>query len=313
METKDTVCAVVVTFNRKDLLIECLESLENQTQKVDTILIVDNFSNDGTNNLLLEKKYIDILPPENISEPFTIETKKENQVIKYIKMNENSGGAGGFHMGIKTALEEEFDWVWLMDDDVEVDKNALSELLTYKELSKCIQPSRSILKNGIFYWDGYLDVETMHRVALFDSNFQGSKEYTYTNLGCFEGMLLHKDIIEKVGYPDKRFFIGYDDTMYGLKISRHTNILLTKKVLMNKKIDKKRYSSFSAYYFIRNLFLVKKILDEDYPKQKKKRNIFFKIELLLVLKSTFRDLKLFDAIKITKRAIADARNNRYFK
>jgi len=200
-----------------------------------------------------------------------------------------------------------------MDDDVEVDKDALSELLTYKELSKCIQPSRSILKNEIFYWDGYLDVETMHRVALFDSNFQSSKEYTYTNVGCFEGMLLHKSIIEKVGYPDKRFFIGYDDTMYGLKISRHTNILLTKKIVMNKKINKKGYTPFSAYYFIRNLFLIKKILDKDYPKQKKKRNIFFKIELFLVLKNTFRDLNLLDAIKVTKKAISDARNNKYFK
>ena len=51
--SKDTTCAVVVTYNRKELLIECLESLRSQTRPLNAIYIIDNASTDGTPNLLL--------------------------------------------------------------------------------------------------------------------------------------------------------------------------------------------------------------------------------------------------------------------
>ena len=55
---KDTVCAVVVTFNRKQLLLKCIDSLLNQTHKINAIYIVDNNSTDNTPQLLYEKGYI---------------------------------------------------------------------------------------------------------------------------------------------------------------------------------------------------------------------------------------------------------------
>jgi GT2 family glycosyltransferase len=54
MKNKETVCAVVVTYNRKELLIECLDALCKQTRPIDAMYIIDNFSNDGTAELLLE-------------------------------------------------------------------------------------------------------------------------------------------------------------------------------------------------------------------------------------------------------------------
>ena len=56
--SEDTTCAVVVTYNRKELLIECLESLRKQTKPLNAIYIIDNASTDGTPNLLLEKEFI---------------------------------------------------------------------------------------------------------------------------------------------------------------------------------------------------------------------------------------------------------------
>ena len=44
----ERVCAVVVTYNRVELLRECLTALESQTRPVDRILVVDNKSTDGT-------------------------------------------------------------------------------------------------------------------------------------------------------------------------------------------------------------------------------------------------------------------------
>jgi len=66
----DSVCAVVVTYNRKNLLIECLEALRKQTRPIQGIYLIDNASTDGTPELLLEKGYISELPPQNLKEPW---------------------------------------------------------------------------------------------------------------------------------------------------------------------------------------------------------------------------------------------------
>ena len=52
---KETVCAVVVTYNRKNHLLECLEGLRKQTRPIDAIYLVDNASTDGTPDLYLKK------------------------------------------------------------------------------------------------------------------------------------------------------------------------------------------------------------------------------------------------------------------
>ncbi|MEN3014688.1 MAG: glycosyltransferase, partial [bacterium] len=125
MNKHETICAVVVTYNRKHLLLECLEAIRKQTRPVQAIYIIDNHSIDGTPELLLEKGYINQLPPPVLTEPWEIELSISNQTnsepieIHYIRMHENTGGAGGFHEGLKRAYEKGYDWFWLMDDDVE--------------------------------------------------------------------------------------------------------------------------------------------------------------------------------------------------
>ena len=62
------VCAVVVTFNRKDLLPRCLEALNSQSRKPELIIVVDNASTDGTPAVLKDRGYIASLPPIGIDE-----------------------------------------------------------------------------------------------------------------------------------------------------------------------------------------------------------------------------------------------------
>lgn len=66
-ESKETVAAVVVTYQRKDLLLECLSGLLSQSHLLNAIFLVDNASNDGTPELLKENDYIDQIPPEETS------------------------------------------------------------------------------------------------------------------------------------------------------------------------------------------------------------------------------------------------------
>jgi rhamnopyranosyl-N-acetylglucosaminyl-diphospho-decaprenol beta-1,3/1,4-galactofuranosyltransferase len=101
------VCAVVVTYNRKAMLEECLKALLEQSRTVDTILLVDNKSTDDTLEMVREHF------PE----------------VSVLALETNSGGAGGFHAGLEWAHRHGFDWFWLLDDDTMAHKWALEGLL----------------------------------------------------------------------------------------------------------------------------------------------------------------------------------------
>lgn len=105
----DKTAAVVVTYNRKDLLLKNIESLLAQTCKdVLDILIIDNASTDGTREVIDE--YI---------------SKKE---VYYYNTGANLGGAGGFNYGIKLATEMGYGTLWILDDDTLPTSTALDEL-----------------------------------------------------------------------------------------------------------------------------------------------------------------------------------------
>jgi len=257
MISKEDVCAIVVTYNRKKLLKECLEGLLAQTKPLTAIYIVDNASTDGTPEYLFKQGYIEELPPENLSQPWERNiTIKNNtgELIKlhYIRLPQNTGGAGGFYEGLKRAYNNRHDWYWLMDDDVKPIKEGLEKLLKYKHFSKCIHPSREYKDGQRIPWNGYIS----ERIAYFVKLPENFKDlgFTCVNYGCFEGMLIHKDVIKQIGFPDPRFFLVGDDTYYGYKASKVTNVLYIKEICLIKLIDKsnQKISKFKLYLKHRN-------------------------------------------------------------
>ncbi len=106
-----SVCALVVTFNRRALLAECLDALLAQTHPVARIVVVDNASTDGTPELLRKRGFLD--RPE----------------VELVRLPENLGSSGGFATGIERARAGDEDWVWVMDDDAEPRPDALATLL----------------------------------------------------------------------------------------------------------------------------------------------------------------------------------------
>ena len=105
---KNRVVAIVVTYNRCELLLEAIEALRKSCEKCD-IFIIDNASTDGTKDKLT--LYID------------------QKTIFYFNTGRNLGGAGGFNFGVRKAYEAGYDYIWLMDDDTIVEKDTLTELL----------------------------------------------------------------------------------------------------------------------------------------------------------------------------------------
>jgi len=101
------VCAVVVTYNRRTLLQECLAGLAGQSRRPDWILVVDNASTDGTGALI----------------------RADYAHVELVTLPTNEGSAGGFHEGMRHAHATGAEWMWLMDDDTVPSPDALAELL----------------------------------------------------------------------------------------------------------------------------------------------------------------------------------------
>ena len=212
MENKEKIAAVVVTYNRKGLLKECLDALLNQTRPLDSIILIDNASTDGTPEFLKEKGYLD------------------NPKLDYVRLPENTGGAGGFHEGVKRGYEKGYDWLWLMDDDAEPKKDALEKLNKYFKIEDvsalaCLK----IGKNGQILQPhrGYFDFENIFKgiVSPFDEK-KIKEDFIEIDHASFVGILVNKKAIQKVGYPKKEFFIHYDDVEYCIRLRQAGKILL---------------------------------------------------------------------------------------
>lgn len=125
MERK-AIAAVVVTCNRCNLLKLCLYALLGQTVPCD-ILIVDNHSADETERMI---------------------RAIENPRVSYRNTGENLGGAGGFNFGLRWAIEQGYDYLWLMDDDTLPQDNALEELLNADSL---LNGRYGFLSSGVLF------------------------------------------------------------------------------------------------------------------------------------------------------------------
>jgi rhamnopyranosyl-N-acetylglucosaminyl-diphospho-decaprenol beta-1,3/1,4-galactofuranosyltransferase len=215
----------VVTYNRKQLLCECLDALLAQTFPLSRIVLIDNASTDGTADLLAENGYL------------------ENGICDYVRLPINSGGAGGFHEGVKRAHEAGFDWLWLMDDDVEPVPNALTKMLSHANVSRCIQGCKVFQDGRSEDWERWANIDKSGRRS--PSLEPRTLAYISVQIGCFEGMLIHREIVSKIGFPDKRFFIGGDDVAYGYLASKHTQVIYIREACFVKKIYQLGYPRLS--------------------------------------------------------------------
>ncbi|RAP45110.1 MAG: hypothetical protein BZ135_06500 [Methanosphaera sp. rholeuAM6] len=268
----NTVCAVVVTFNRKELLIKCLNSLINQSLQPEAIYIVDNNSTDKTEELLLEKQYIPELP-ESYDKKTVMQTTKNNVKIKYIRLSKNVGGAGGFYEGVKSAYEDNYDWVWIMDDDAFPTKTCLECLKPYYNLEDTV--ALASLKvdmddNILYHHRGYFNFSHGLPIQEHITEEDTLTELTDIDMASFVGLLIKKEAIKQVGYPKKEFFIHADDLEYCIRLRTVGKIKLVnrsiikhaegsvkgtfKKSVLGITVDRRPYDKlWINYYMQRNL------------------------------------------------------------
>jgi len=287
-KTKETVCAVVVTYNRKNLLLECLEALLKQTRPLEAIYIIDNFSSDGTPETLKENGYIINLPPDDISEPWEREFEVKNLTdgkpirIHYVRMNENTGGAGGFHEGVKRGYERGYDWLWLMDDDGLPALNSLKKIFIAKN-NLVNKNNYIVLWNQIIFEKDKKDI-VLNKIVLEPVDH-----------AIFVGFFINTELVKKVGLPNKSFFIYYDDIEYCLRIRRfggrifkvlgsfiyHKDWMNQRKItkrIFNKNLAVPDIPKWKFYYLSRNYILM-----NSYNNNAKLKAILSRVKLLIIV------------------------------
>jgi len=230
------VFAIVVTYNRKALLQECLAALGAQTHAPDRIIVVDNASTDGTADLV----------------------RDEHPEAELLAMRENQGGAGGFHEGLKAAHAAGAEWIWLMDDDTIPTPDALAQLLRAPAAMDGL-PSPALLASKVVWTDGSLHPMNYPGFRRDDPElFVTSCERGVLPMraATFVSLLVHRSAIDDHGLPLKHFFIWSDDIEYTARITRHrAGYLVPDSVVLHK--TKTAYTAVTDtggrfYYHVRN-------------------------------------------------------------
>ena len=191
------VAAVVVTYNRKELLIENIECLLAQKPIVPSIIIIDNHSTDGTKEVL--QKYI------------------EEDKIVYCDTGSNLGGAGGFSFGFRYAVENGYDYVWVMDDDCMPKETALA---AFYEADKKLNGNYGFLSSKVLWKDGTLCTMNIQRETITKKLKGFDKKTTPVVMASFVSLFVPARIVREMGLPIKEFFIWTDDWEFTRRISK---------------------------------------------------------------------------------------------
>lgn len=265
------IAAVVVTFNRKEELLKNLKMLYAQTVKLDKIIVVDNCSTDGTKECLDKNGYL----------------ARSN--FCYVRTQMNIGGAGGFYTGIHCAYDEGADYIILMDDDGRPsDEYTFEILIDFAERQNAARVAEGkLFINSLVVCGDRLTSKIGNMVSITEAETAAKDGIIEGAAHPYNGTLITRKLIEKIGYPNKDYFIKGDEIDYKERTfdaggyvatvvaSRyyHPCVPTKEKVILGKKVPVCVEAPWKEYYVARNL---------TYTYKKKKHYKMIAFELIFV-------------------------------
>ncbi|MFH0997445.1 MAG: glycosyltransferase family 2 protein [Pseudomonadota bacterium] len=239
------VLVIIVTFNKKEYVSNLIDSLRTIEYRNYDIVLVDNASNDGTAEFLAAN-----FPDLHV-----------------IRNSENTGGSGGFNTGFHFAFQQEgYDYLWLLDNDVEVSKNALSRLVAVLETNADIAVAGSQMcqldnpgvtnevgayvdfRHGRLVLNRHMTRRSNNSTGIFDVDYVAAAS-----------LLVRADVAKNAGFWED-FFIHFDDVDWCLTIRKmgHRVVAVADSLIWHLSAAEKPIT-WAMYYDVRNmLFLLDK-------------------------------------------------------
>lgn len=197
------VAIVLVNYNGEKFQNDCIESIYNMDYDNYDIIVVDNDSKDKSVQLIKDK----------FKEIILIETKKNNGIAK------------GNNIGIEYALNNGYEYVLLLNNDTEVDKNMLGNMLKKASSDTLVTCKMYYYKPNNMIWcaggkiNWYKGITEHFGMDNYDDGqYSESKYIEYTPTCC---LLVHRSIFEKVGLMDEKYFMYYDDTDFCARVNNN--------------------------------------------------------------------------------------------
>ncbi|MET1051298.1 MAG: glycosyltransferase family 2 protein [Mycetocola sp.] len=200
MSTEIRVAAVVVAYNRRDLLRESLAALDAQTRPIDAIVVIDNGSDDGTSDMVaadFPHVHLTVLP-------------------------RNTGGAGGFTVGMLDAIvDHDADWLWIMDDDTVPTPDALAALLGAR---RSAPPRTTVLASRVVWTDGRDHPMNTPRRNPFANRSAVRAADAFDcypiRSSSFVSLFVDADAVRRDGLPVSDYFLWNDDFEFTARLLR---------------------------------------------------------------------------------------------
>lgn len=274
MKNEKLVYIVVLNYNGYKDTIECLKSLSKINYKNYKIVVVDNCSTD--NSVENIKNYI-------VDNVYLLES------------NENLGFAGGNNIGIKFALENDAEYILLLNNDIIVDKDFLSNMIDGFKNNFDV----GMISPKIYYYDNKKLINsfgarkslygTIKNIGQNCKDCEKFSEDLFVDyiMGCC--MLIKSDVIKKVGLLEEKYFMYLEESDYCEKVNKAFKIMVkSDSHIWHKEgsSTKKSFSKinyFSLYYCRRNSLLFIEKNNNFFRK-----NVYFSV---LLLADTIKVLK----------------------
>lgn len=240
---KPKVAIVIVNWNKKDYLLNLLNSLRNIDYENYEIIVVDNASTDGSSEAI----------------------RHQFPNIHTIVNPQNIGGTGGFNTGMRYALQKGgYKYIWLLDNDVQVENNTLNELIIAMENDRRIGIAGSrivdterrdiTVEAGAFIrWDT-IDVRPLFRNK---KSLDVENEIEDVDYVAVCSALIKISALDNVGLMDERFFFFWDDMDWGLQFKEngYRVVAVLNSIVYHPTFTEKRSPLVDLYYGTRNALL----------------------------------------------------------
>ena len=246
---KNDLAILIVSFNRKDYVLQNLVAIKKLEYTKHDIILFDNGSSDGTTDT------VKLLYP----------------YVHIIYSNENLGGAGGFAKGMEYAYNQGYEYIWCLDDDGCPSPTCLTRLIEEShKYNKQVILGANVVSGNQEVWPAFGKYDAPNKKIFKFSEtekqlLKNSKNSYETASVALVGLLVNRHIIDKIGYPDSLFFIAGDDVEYCLRAWKNgIPVVLVQTAIISHPINKKNIKflfknvdilvspPWKMYYMVRN-------------------------------------------------------------